>query len=159
MPLADYIPKFSFTWKYMLVLAAIVLLIMAIFYVHRTYLAPKLDPKYVANSEFIDGDREQIAEVVLFTVDWCPYCKKAKPIWDEFEQEYTDKNINGYTVKFRTVNCTDEKNEDVKNILNQYKIEGFPTIKLLKDDQVYNYDAKPTKESLEEFLTTVIKGN
>ena len=45
MALADYIPKFSFTWKYILVFAAIILLIMAIVYVHRTYLAPKLDPK------------------------------------------------------------------------------------------------------------------
>ena len=38
----------------------------------------------------------------------------------------------------------------------QYKIEGFPTIKLLKDNKVYDFDAKPTKDNLNNFINTVV---
>jgi hypothetical protein len=41
-------------------------------------------------------------------------------------------------------------------MMNQYNIEGFPTIKLLKDGQIIEYDAKPTKETLVQFLNTVL---
>jgi hypothetical protein len=41
--------------------------------------------------------------------------------------------------------------------MDQYTIEGFPTIKLLKDGQVIDFDAKPTKDSLTQFLNTVLK--
>ena len=40
--------------------------------------------------------------------------------------------------------------------MNKYKIEGFPTIKLLKDGQVIEFDAKPTKENLTQFLNTAL---
>jgi hypothetical protein len=40
--------------------------------------------------------------------------------------------------------------------MNKYKIEGYPTIKLLKGDQVIEYDAKPTKSTMEQFLHTVL---
>jgi hypothetical protein len=39
---------------------------------------------------------------------------------------------------------------------NKYNIEGFPTIKLLKDGQIIEYDAKPAKDTLKEFLNTVL---
>ena len=52
-------------------------------------------------------------------------------------------------------NCTEESagNEE---LLNRYKIEGYPTIKLLKDNQIIEFDAKPTKDNLEQFLNTAL---
>jgi thiol-disulfide isomerase/thioredoxin len=69
--------------------------------------------------------------------------------------EYQDKRINGYKVVFTDVNCTNESNE-VEQMMDKYKIEGYPTIKLLKDGQIIEYDAKPTKETLTQFLNTVL---
>ena len=40
--------------------------------------------------------------------------------------------------------------------MNKYKIEGFPTIKLLKNGQIIEYDAKPSKTTLVEFLNTAL---
>ena len=40
--------------------------------------------------------------------------------------------------------------------MNTYKIEGYPTIKLVKDNQIIDYDAKPTKATLTQFLNTVV---
>ena len=95
------------------------------------------------------------AELMFFYTDWCPHCKTAKPVWNEIKSEYENKTINGYTVVFTEINCTEE-NAEVEKMMNQYKIEGYPTIKLLKDGQVIEYDAKPSKETLEQFLNTVL---
>jgi hypothetical protein len=74
----------------------------------------------------------------------------------KFVDEYNGKTINGYTLSFRTINCTDEKDVEVKELLNKYKIEGYPTIKLLKDGEVISFDAKPEQATLEKFLQTVL---
>lgn len=114
---------------------------------------------YTANSEgdtySSQNSNSKDAEIMLFYVDWCPHCKTAKPAWNDVKSEYENKTINGYKVIFTEVNCTEETAE-VEHLMNKYNIEGFPTIKLLKDGQVIEYDAKPTKDTLTQFLTTVL---
>jgi len=100
-------------------------------------------------------DKHSQAELMLFSVDWCPHCKKAKPIWKELKTEYENKTVNGYTIIFTDIDCTNETPE-IEKIITKYKIEGYPTIKLLKNGQVIEYDAKPSKATLEEFLNTVL---
>ena len=56
---------------------------------------------------------------------------------------------------FTDVNCTNETPE-IESLMNKYKIEGFPTIKLLKNGQIIEYDAKPSKTTLVEFLNTAL---
>jgi hypothetical protein len=102
----------------------------------------------------VDSKNSQ-AELILFSVDWCPHCKKAQPIWNELKSDYENKSINGYTILFTEINCTNESPE-VEKMINKYKIEGYPTIKLLKDGNVIEYDAKPNKATLEQFLNTVL---
>jgi hypothetical protein len=41
-------------------------------------------------------------------------------------------------------------------MVDQYKIEGYPTIKLVKGNQVVDFDAKPTQQSLTQFLISVL---
>jgi len=148
--------KSRLSWKLVFILATIVALIMAIAYVYKKYMTPKLNVEYEPNKEFIDKGDSNEAEIIMFTVDWCPYCKKAMPIWKEFKEEYSGKVINGYKLNFETVNCTDEKDNNVAEMLEKYSIEGYPTIKLLKDDEVITFDAKPERATLEKFLQTVL---
>jgi thiol-disulfide isomerase/thioredoxin len=148
--------KSRLSWKLVFILATIVALIMAIAYVYKKYMTPKLNVEYEPNKEFIDKGDSNEAEIIMFTVDWCPYCKKAMPIWKEFKEEYSGKVINGYKLNFETVNCTDEKDNNVAEMLEKYSIEGYPTIKLLKEDEVITFDAKPERATLEKFLQTVL---
>jgi thiol-disulfide isomerase/thioredoxin len=92
---------------------------------------------------------------MLFYVDWCPHCKTAKPDWDEVKTQFQNKTINGYKVIFTEINCTTET-EEVEKLMNKFKVEGYPTIKLIKDGQVIEYDAKPSKDTLIQFLNTVL---
>lgn len=102
-----------------------------------------------------DPNSNKTAEMMLFYVDWCPHCKTAKPEWENLKSEYEGKQINGYNLKFTEYNCTAETTEN-DELMNKYKIEGYPTIKLLKGDQIVEYDAKPTKSTMEQFLHTVL---
>jgi thiol-disulfide isomerase/thioredoxin len=141
-----------------IVLLILLFLGISVYYYYKV-VAPKSSTSYYANSENRPNDGAGIgsknAELLLFSVDWCPHCKTAKPEWDSLKKDYQGKTINGYVVIFTEVNCTNE-NPEVEKLMNTYKVEGYPTIKLLKDGQVIEYDAKPTKATLEQFLKSVL---
>ena len=141
------------TTTLIIVISVILLIIAAIFY-YYFYVLPKMKTSYSSNkTEGFDNNKE--AELLFFFADWCPHCKTAKPVWEELKSKYENQTINGYKVQFNEINCTTES-EDVEKMMNKYNIEGFPTFKLLKDGQIVEYDAKPTKETLNEFLNTVL---
>jgi thiol-disulfide isomerase/thioredoxin len=141
----------------MIIVAIIFFAIVAGFYYYY-YVAPQMNAKYKANSEHLpagSSGNSNTAELLFFFADWCPHCKTAKPIWDDLKSEYENKTINGYHVIFTEVNCSEESAE-VEKMMNKYNVEGYPTIKLLKDGQIIEYDAKPSKETLTQFLNTVL---
>jgi thiol-disulfide isomerase/thioredoxin len=127
--------------------------------VYYFYVVPHAKPsqQYQPNSEHreLGETDDKNAELLFFYADWCPHCKTAKPIWEELKSEYKNKTINGYHVVFTDVNCSEETAE-VERMMNQYSVEGYPTIKLLKDGQVIEYDAKPSRDTLVQFLNTVL---
>jgi len=141
--------------KYIVIFLCVLLFIGLSIYLYNKYVSPKVNPVYTDNSEYNKTNTGNQAELILFYVDWCPHCKTAKPIWEDLKNEYENKTINGYTILFTEINCTNET-PDVEKMVNTYKIEGYPTIKLLKDGQVIEYDAKPSKATLEQFLNTVL---
>ena len=138
------------------ILLILLFLGISIYYYYKV-VAPKSSTSYYANSENRpnDGSGSKHAELLFFSVDWCPHCKTAKPEWESLKNDYQGKTINGYVIIFTEVNCTNE-NPEIEKLMNTYKIEGYPTIKLLKDGQVIEYDAKPTKATLEQFLKSVL---
>ena len=52
------------------------------------------------------------------------------------------------------------KDQEVKETLDKFNVDGFPSIKLLKDgdqpSQAIDYDAKPQIDSLNQFVSTVL---
>jgi len=112
-----------------------------------------MKPKYT--QKIGSGGSDKTANLMMFYTDCCPHCKTAKPEWNKLVSEYQDRTVNGYVVTFTEVNCTDET-PDVTELMNKYKIESYPTIKLVKDGQVIEYDAKPNRDTLVQFLNTVL---
>jgi thiol-disulfide isomerase/thioredoxin len=141
----------------MLIIGATLLIVLIAISYYFYYTSPSSKPKYQPNSEQIPlgGSGENSAELLFFYADWCPHCKAAKPIWNDLKSEYENKTINGYKVVFTEVDCSEETSE-VEKLMNQYSVEGYPTIKLLKDGQIIEYDAKPSKETLTKFLNSVL---
>lgn len=99
---------------------------------------------------------EKKATVMLFYTNWCPHCKTAKPVWQTIKDKYEGTQVNGYTIHFVEYDCTEEDHPDVVAIQDKYKIEGYPTIKMLKDNQVIEYDAKLSEDTMDTFLQTTL---
>jgi len=96
------------------------------------------------------------ATLYFFYVTWCPHCKTAGPEWDALVTALEGRPINGYTVSFQKVDCTSETDAHVEDLIRTYNIEGYPTVILVKDGEVVNFDAKPTKATMTTFLNTAL---
>jgi thiol-disulfide isomerase/thioredoxin len=135
-------------------LLAVVLAIIAYYIYQNSYPSASKNASVYNPNQGGQGSGKE-AELILFYADWCPHCKTAKPEWEQVKAEYNGKDVNGYSLIFTDVNCTNES-ADVEKMMNTYKIEGFPTIKLVKDNQIIDFDAKPTKSTLTQFINTVV---
>lgn len=128
-------------------------------YVYFNNIKPSLNKQFVENREFIpEGDdssssnEPQVATLYYFYTNWCPYCKKARPVIDELKNELENKTFNNNRVIIQEVDC-----ETDTNTAEKFNIEGYPTIKLVSQDgTVYDYDAKPNVDTLMQFLNEVL---
>jgi hypothetical protein len=149
--------KNNMSWGTLGIILIVIIFIGVSIYYYNQVISKKLSPSYSANRENMpkEGSGGKQAEILMFSVDWCPHCKTAKPEWESLKQEYQGKTINGYSLIFTDVNSTNETPE-IEKLMNTYKVEGFPTIKLLKDGKIIEYDAKPTKDTLVQFLNSAL---
>jgi len=151
----------SLSLKTIGIIFLVIILAVISYIIYKSITDSSKNPTYKANRENVPvgsaaaGNSGKEAEIMLFSTDWCPHCKTAKPEWEQVKAEYNGKQIHGYTIIFTEVNCTNES-PDVEKMMNTYKIDGYPTIKLVKDNQIIDYDAKPTKATLTQFLNTVV---
>lgn len=104
--------------------------------------------------------REDTAEVLLFVVDWCPHCKKAKPEWSIFVQKYDKTTVNNHRIECvggkEGVNCTNTDDANVQDAIQHYNIEHYPTLKMKVNGQVYDYDGPITSNNVEKFVLSVL---
>ena len=143
----------SFKHFILLFFISVIFLAMAI-YIYRRYVSPKINEAYVANNEFLpEGSATEntnnSAELYFFYTTWCPHCKKSMPVWQNLKSELDGKQMKGVTLSFIEVDCDKES-----GLAEKYNVQGYPTIKLVKGNQVIEYDAKPAKDTLMEFLNT-----
>ena len=147
-----------FSKKFIIILILSLLFLAIAFYLYNTYITPKINPDFVPNKEFIEEKNREIpASIYLFYADWCPYSKKAKKIWDNLKTNLNNKKINKYILHFEEIN--DERNEkELKEFENTYSktIDGYPTIIMIKDDNVIEFEAQPNQDTLNEFIHTVL---
>jgi len=140
---------------YYYILGAVVLIIFVIasYYAYNKFYASKNANKYsnVANA----NRRNKEVSILFFHVDWCPHCKKALPEWNTFKQQFDGKELNGYVIKCVDMDCTTESS-DVARAINTYKIDSYPTVKMLKDQQTIEFDSKITSNTLEQFVQTML---
>ena len=130
----------------------IILFIAVIIYCYNKFFKPKINPDYIDNKEFISKSNDDVDEGTLyyFYTTWCPYCKVSKPEWNKLK-ENSGGVIKSTKIIFKEVDC-DKDN----NLADKYEVTGYPTIKLIYNNKIYNYDAKPSYDTLNEFLNSVI---
>lgn len=86
------------------------------------------------------------AKLVMFYVDWCPHCQKAKPIWKKLVDRLSNK-----LPKLRLEMINGEEN---RKLAEKYEIQYFPTILYIKGDSVVEYEGERELEPLINFAVS-----
>jgi thiol-disulfide isomerase/thioredoxin len=136
--------------------ALIIIFVTAIFliaalYIYKRYVTQRINKNYVTNNEFNNSGAVESADIYFFHTTWCPHCKTAMPIWNSFKEDMEGKKVNGVTLNFFEVDC-----EKDPATAEQFNVKGYPTIKLKKGNQIIEYDAKPSKDTLTEFVNSAL---
>ena len=108
--------------------------------------------KYFVEAPLVNITRENFQDgpykFLMFSVDWCPHCVKAKP---EFAALGSTKTIGGSTVEMVAINPEEEENPYKEKV----KISGYPTLALLSPNgSVTEYDGPRNTASMDDFLTS-----
>ena len=148
--------KFMF-W---IIFVFILLIAAAVYGYYTFYLPTKFARNYndlsnkkpIANGQGGGGD----VLVYFFHVDWCPHCKTAAPEWKTFSDNYDGAEINGYNIRCMNTECTNDKDPAITDMIQKYEIEGYPTIKMVKDGKTIDFDAKVTNGNLEKFVENMV---
>jgi len=137
------------------------LIILAMFIYVAYWAIKNYYPQMKENATFHDvannsaGAKE--ATVTLYHATWCPACKRAKPEWDSFVEEYSNnKVVNGYNIKCTEVDCTNNDDPNVAALIQEHKINGFPTVQMYVDGNTINFDSAVTKSTLELFVNKML---
>lgn len=83
------------------------------------------------NLDNVQGS-EPTHELILFWVEWCPYCTKFIGSWKKMENSNKLIKIGNSLVLIKNVNCTGKESELPKKY--GLDIDGFPYISLHKRD-------------------------
>ena len=60
--------------------------------------------------------------------------------------------MNDWRINCIQVDCSDSSEPEAANMINKFSITTYPTIKMMRDNEVYEFDAKITAKNLEEFV-------
>tara|TARA_Y200000002_G_scaffold179573_1_gene148103 strand:- start:4899 stop:5369 length:471 start_codon:yes stop_codon:yes gene_type:complete len=135
-----------------LITILIIIFILVTMYVYNRY--KNTENFDIAN----DNQRENDIGLVIyfFHADWCPHCKKAQPEWNSFLQNNDGKVMQGYKIHCVDVDCTNEDDSKATTLINKFNIEGYPTIKMIKDGNVIDFESRITNSTLNSFLETML---
>lgn len=77
-------------------------------------------------------------KVTLWSVEWCPYCKNMKPVWERVK-----KSISRTGVTFVEIDGDKVKSPE---------IEGYPTIIMEYNGKKYKYNGGPNYTTLRNWI-------
>jgi len=151
----------------------LIIILLALFGYAAYVIYNKYKTREKATAGNDDIANEQGADTVtvmitLYYVDWCPHSNAIMTEWNLFKDEYNKKEVNGYKLDVSDINLTNEdgsKDHDdtypnqstVKKIQLENKITGYPTIKMYKNNEIIDFEAKVTVNNLEQFVEIILK--
>jgi len=162
-------------YKYALAFFLLIVFVAVARFAYQSYFVKANSLKNSANIANANNIKP-ITAVYFFHVDWCPHCVKAVPEWNEFVELYNNTEVNGHLVQCYDIDCTDDNGDAViqfdptsdgtptnisptpikiSKLIQKFKIDSYPTIKLTKDGSTVEFEAKVTKSNLIQFVNSV----
>ena len=77
------------------------------------------------------------------------------PIWKGLKKKLNNTRINKHTLLFKEIDGENEEGK-ISDFEDEYKkkIDGFPTIMIVKDEQVVDFEAEVNTDNLTEFINS-----
>ena len=163
-------------YKIIVAISIAILFIIATYYIYKTVYLPSQKKRF---DDVANMNKQSTIIIYFFYANWCPHCNAAKPEWDRFKQQNDDRLLNGYYIRCIDVDCsmdnggtvvqyvdakgniTDMNKElatfSANELIEKYGIDGYPTIKMIKDGVTIEFESKITQESLNQFAETMSK--
>jgi len=144
----DYIKRYN---TQITIFIVIIIFVIASIFAYKWFIQPTVENLNEDLSN--DSKRTGESQLYFFHADWCPHCKRAKPEWDNIVKNYDNKDFGKYKLKTIEVDCS----EGDDPLIQQYSIDGYPTILMIKDDKRIDYDAKISYDNLNKFITDLLQ--
>lgn len=126
-------------WVWLIVLAIVI-----ISYDKNSCLNPRSERFTQENSKI---------KIYNFNTEWCGYSKRFQPVWDDFSSKVNSQSISGLSnVEAIDVKCDNPAN---KQLCEEYKIPGFPSVLAVKDGKQVDFNGDRTTNSLVEFVKSL----
>jgi thiol-disulfide isomerase/thioredoxin len=129
------------------------LFILVSIFAYKKYAQDKMKKKPYHDVANANHNPQQV-QILFFSTEWCPYCKKAQPEWDKFTKK-TDV-VNNYKLICTKMDCTNGDDPDVKTNIQKYDIQHYPTVKMLFKGDIIDFDSKITEETLTKFVNSIL---
>ena len=90
--------------------------------------------------------------VTLFHASWCGHCKDFLPTWDEIKKtESTKKSFVFAEYESKEIPDGDEGK------INGNEIQGFPTLKIVINEEEYEYDGERNLSGIVDYVLSKLK--
>lgn len=102
---------------------------------------------------FDDGNsgRAGDIDITLFYVNWCGYCKEAKPHFQEFMNMNNNSVVNNKNIKIKMIDC--ESSKENQQIAKNVGVDGYPTITAQFGDRLEKYEGPRTLDAFNNWLS------
>ena len=136
-------------------IAFLVALLLCIIYLPSFNLLGSSTDRTLPKSTFERFDNQPEAalgdvEVNFFYVNWCGYCKEAKPHFTEFMEQNNSKIVNGKKIKIKMIDC--EANAENRQLAKNMGINGYPTITAKFGNRLEKYEGERTLHGLNSWM-------
>jgi thiol-disulfide isomerase/thioredoxin len=91
--------------------------------------------------------------LMLFYVEWCPHCVSAKPEWAKLVEAKNGSQVNGKNVTVAACNC--EGSEVEQETARDNNVQGYPTIKCIKNGETVDYEGARTFDALSSWVESM----
>ena len=134
----------------------VILILVGVYFIVQKNRAKEGFENSINNMNEKPNPKEDEVMLVLFFVDWCPHCKSVKPEWEKL-MKLNNTKVNGKNIKIQAANA--EGSQVEKEAARDNNVEGYPTIKLISQSEVVDYNGPRNADDMGKFVKDYCQSN